>query len=352
MTPATVRVASCVPAHRVDRASKLAWLEGALDANACDLFVTPQEFFGGHVGMPDDMHVEREWLDGEIGGLAARRKVAIGVGAATKHASGFTTEDFLYYASDGRFLGSHRKFALPSYDDVRSKGAGKLWPETSYARRVEPVRIPELDLAIGTVFCWEVFAQTIFAAYSFAGVNLVVHPIKFAPRGWLKLENDGERRKVVGFSQSPKSELWNERLLHASKHQVMCPIAISCNTWAIGKKYMALTGHVDEVLGTTRLIDLPSVAETEHVHVFEMRPAYYRGIDSLHSAGAFKEATGSLDDYHAMVPLTMHAKMRRLEAQLIGGTTALDVVLKSATRGRQKTSTARRARKLAGGFAS
>lgn len=345
-----IRVATCVPRQHFNRVSKLEWLANAMRTTECDLFLTPQEYLGGTYIMGDDLHMEADWLKRVAGDLARSTGKALGIGACVKHETGGATEDYLYFEGDGTFRGYHRKFALPSYDDVRAKGAGRLWPETSYAARVRPVEIPSLGLRIGTVFCWEVFSLSIFPAYSFAGCNLIAHPIKFAPRGWLKLskptdEGAGGEKRVLGFDQNDKSELWVDRLLAAGRHEALCPIAVSCNTWALGAKYRALVGHVDEVQHRTELLNLPSTPEQDHIHKFEMNPGFYSALDSLYSAGAFKEVAGSIDGYSQAGEFTMHVKMRRLEGQLIGGTTRLDCLLKASTDRLQKRSTQARAAK-------
>lgn len=342
-----VKVACCMPKQEYTIADKLKWLEKALDKTECDLFLTPQEYLGGHYVMPKELHVDREWLYETAGKLARKRKVCLGVGACAKTETAGAMEDYVYFDSKGEPLGRHSKFALPSYDDARTGGHGQLWPETSYNRRVTPVDIPELRLRVGTVFCWEVFSQAIWPSYSFQRVNLVAHPIKFAPRGWLKNKVQGDGKKhIVGFGNAPKSRAWVDRLLMAGRHQVMCPIAVSCNSWNLGDKFMALVGHVDEMKRTTDLLDVPSAGEEERIHTFEMLPEWYEGLDHHHSAGAFVAHVGSVEGYSELGEWTMHAKMRRLEAHLIGGTVLMDCHLKAAALSRQKSSTLKRALKL------
>src|SRR5712692_5384451 len=119
-----IKVATCVPRQEHTRAAKLAWLEKAIDANPCDLFLTSQEFFGGHWIMPGDLHMDTAWLDEVIGGLAKKNNVAIGVGASVQHEHG-ATQDYVYYDRTGKRLGHHTKFANPGYDTVPN-GAGDL----------------------------------------------------------------------------------------------------------------------------------------------------------------------------------------------------------------------------------
>lgn len=341
-----ITIATCVPKQTRTLEQKLEWLEGAIDQTKPDLFVAPQEYFGGHYVMPNELHIPKQWILDEVGALAKRKKTAISVGAATLHDSGGATQDYFYFGPSGTFRGFHRKFAHPGYDDVRANGAGRLWPETSYATRVKPVEIPQLGLTIGTVFCWEVFTQTLFGAYSFGRSNLIAHPIKFAPRGWPKTEKKKGEKHIKGFGVVNKGlDLWKDKLIMASRHEALCPIAVSCNSWGLGKNYFALHGHVDEIMETTALHEVECLDGAAGTSTFEINPALYTGLDMHFSMGQFKEHVGSLEHFHKLDAWTMHMKIRRLEAQLIGGTTYLDCRLKAATGSRQKKSTFKRANK-------
>lgn len=341
-----IRVACCMPQQRYNRADKLIWLLQAIKKTPCDLFLTPQEYLGGHYVMKDDLHMDREWLVQEVGEIARNTRTCIGVGACVKTPTTGAMEDYAYFDSNGKLLGWHSKFALPVYDDCKTGGHGQLWPETNYRRRSTLIEIPELRLKVGTIFCWEVFSQLLWSSYSIAGANLIVHPIKFAPRGWLKNKQleDGKKH-IVGFGNAPKSQIWIDRLLMASRHQVMCPIAVSCNSWSLGEKMTALVGHVDELRKTTELKDVPSIGDNEEIHTFDMLPEWYSGIDHHHSAGAFKLHVGSVEGFSELGEWTMHGKIRRLEAHLAGGTTLIDCCLKSAGMQRQKKSSIERALK-------
>ena len=343
-TKPMIKVATCMPEQRYDRQSKLDWLDRTVSETDCDLFCTSQEFVGGHFIMKDDRHIDRDWLIGRVGLIARNNGKHIAIGACCNANGGGATEDYLYIDDNGQLLGYHSKMALPAYDDVRAGGHGNLWPETNYRERATPIDIPKLRLRAGTVFCWECYNQTLWGAYSLEGCNIICHPIKFAPRGWLinKTYSDGLKH-IDDFGHAPKSTMWNERLVAAGKFQCMCPIAVSCNSWDLGPKFMALVGHVDELRGTTTLLDVPSIGTQQKIHVFEMLPEYYEGLDHHHSAGAFKAHTGSVEGFSEMGEWTMATKIRRLEAHLIGGTTKLDCQMKAASAGRQKKSSTGRA---------
>lgn len=341
-----MKVATCVPIQQHTREAKIEWLHRTLTEHDADLLLTPQEFFGGHYAMPDDVHVEKAWLLDSLGALAQRHGTALGVGACVKHPTGGATEDYLYFEKDGSFAGYHRKFALPAYDDVRAKGAGALWPEVSFRQRTTPITLRSVGAKMGTIFCWEVFALALVPAYAFAGANLYAHPIKFAPRGWLKLSprEGGKERRIIGFDQDPKSVLWRERLHVLAKHEALAPIFCSTNTWSLGDKYLAFLGMIDPFSDTGSFSEVPSSDNQDHVRINDVNPAFYDAVDSaMHNGGAFKEVAGSADGFYQLKPWTMHVKMRRLEAHLIGGTTRLDCELLANTARQQKKSTMKRA---------
>lgn len=343
----SITVASCVPRQAVTVEAKIDWLRETLKKTPCDLFLLPQEFIGGHYGqilaeqhgepLPD-LHVSRSWVEETFGGIARDYHKALGVGACVIDDEDRErgTEDYVYFESDGAMAGYHRKFALPSYDDVRTKGAGRLWPEQVWKVRVTPIELASLGLRVGTVFCWEVFAATLVPFYSLAKTNLLTHPIKFAPRGWLTFDPKADKKapdyekRITGFGHAPKSQEWIARLKMLGRHEALCPIAISCNTWNLGDKFKALTGHVDELLGTTNIVEVGSEQKAEYIHTFTMNPAYYlAGTDNSFSLGAFKEATGSLEGHKALYSLKMHLKMRRLESHLLNDTTRLECFMKA-----------------------
>lgn len=343
-----MKILSTFPRQLRTRESKLKWLSALLQTSKADAVFLPQEFFGGVVMMPKDKHIPLDWIIDKCGTLAKKNKKILGVGAAiTPSGGGGATEDYLYFERDGSFAGSHRKYALPSYDDVRAKGGGELWPETNFERRATPIEIKSAGLRIGTIFCWEVFSQALWVAYAQYGVNLIVHPIKFAPKAWPNLEKNAHGvRFVKKFTPgTDKRNLWIDRLLAAARHEVFCPIVISCNSWDLGEKFLGLVGHIDEMLGTTTLIEPKSLPGAETLHVFEINPRIYNGFDSLFSLVQYREATGGAEHFHSFDPWKMHFKVRRLESHLIGGTTLLSCKLKASTLGRQSKSAFTRAAK-------
>ena len=54
-----------------------------------------------------------------------------------------------------------------------------------------------------------------------------------------------------------------------------------------GERFKALTGHVDELLGTTDIVEVGSEPTAEHIHTFKTSPTYYLdGVDQKFNAAA------------------------------------------------------------------
>src|SRR5271165_551783 len=292
-----VRVATCVPRQYWMQSEKLAWFQKALRENPCDLFISSQELFGGGSTREicrlkgiktDDVPVTEGWLTDNIGGLARKHDTCIGIGASVKRRD-VVTEDFLYYSRKGELLGYHSKIALPVQDSVTTNGASGITPQTNYERAVKVIELPELGIRIGTVFCWQVFFVDFWNDLMRQGCTLVAHPIKFAPRAWyLKGRTPDGKETRVGFTQNkgsddPKSDSlgWIQKLEYESTFKQM-PIAVSCNTWDGGEKYLALVGWVDEITHGSDLNNYPSVAATDVVQVNTYDPALFEALPKWH----------------------------------------------------------------------
>jgi hypothetical protein len=268
--------------------------------------------------------VPEEWLTERIGGLARKHSVCIGIGASVKRRN-VITEDFLYYSKKGDLLGYHSKIALPKQDSILTNGASELTPEADYERASGVIEIPELGVRVGTVFCWQVFFVDFWARLMEQRCSLVVHPIKFAPRAWYKKDRNLEGKETrIGFSQNSGSDLpeddslgWIRKLKYESEFKQL-PIAVSCNTWNGGAKYLALAGWVDEVTGKTNLAHLPSTAETERVIVTTYDPALYDSLPNWNQSmyRDFKEV------FEVVAAKTMMRKAIRAEKKARSGATA------------------------------
>jgi hypothetical protein len=326
------RVATCVPRQYWMQSEKLAWLHKALAEHPSDLFISPQEFFGGGSTREwckrqniktDDFPVTEEWLNDRIGSLARKHKTCIGIGASVTRRNKIM-EDFRYYSRDGELLGYHSKLALPAEDSILLHGASEITPETNYERAFTSIVIPELGIRVGTVFCWQVFFVDFWTHLMRQRCSLVVHPIKFAPRAWYDKGRTVEGEKTrIGYKQEPGSDDpnsdalgWIRKLKYESEFKQL-PIAVSCNTWDAGEKYLALAGWVDEVTHKTELFNLPSIAETEKVVVTEYDPALFDALPKW-SKGNYAEFKA---DYNVVMEKTMMRKSIRSEQRAQDGST-------------------------------
>lgn len=342
-----VRVATCVPRQYWKQTEKLTWLDKALGEYPSDLFITSQELFGGgstreickiNGTKTDDFPVAEQWLNDKIGDLARKHKTCIGVGASVRRGD-WTTEDFLYYSRKGDLLGYHSKIALPEFDNITLEGASGIRPETNYDRACRVIKIPELGILVGTVFCWQVFFVDFWNDLMHQGCTLVAHPIKFAPRAWYKGgENDAEENVRVGFNQDSISKHpWSDRLgwikkLRYESEFKQLPIAVSCNTWDAGEKYLALCGWVDRVTGNTKLFNVPSTPGAEQVYVAEYDPALFDAVHTL-NFNKHDHYRDFKDDFARVARKTMMRKSIKLEKHTRTGETAKRVMRYSLKNG-------------------
>lgn len=326
-----VRVATCVPQQRWTIAGKLDWLDKALAANPCDLFLLPQEYFGGGSCreicrikgiVTDDVPVTELWLQGNVAMLARKHKTHLGIGATVRHVDPETfavklTEDYIYFDDEGEYLGHHSKIALPKQDSIVTNGASGVTPETDLVKAVTPIHLPKLGIRAGTVFCWQVFFNKFWQSLADRQANLVVHPIKFAPRAWyVKGQNlDGQETRI-GFTQNKGSDNfasdelgWIRKLKFESEFKEL-PIAVSCNSWEGGNEFLALHGFVDEVTDRTKLINISSTAEAADVVVATYDPALYDVPLSKLSLAVYAEFK---DVWPALMKGTMRRKAVRIE---------------------------------------
>lgn len=328
-----VKVATCVPKQYWLQEQKLLWLDQAIAKNPCSIFLLSQEYWGGGScreicrlkGVTtDDVPVTEEWLAANVGPIAKKHSVHIGVGA-TVNRDGINTEDYLFYDSDGLLVGYRSKMALPVQDTILKNGASQVLPETDFDRASSVIELPKLGIRAGVVFCWQVYFNEFWAALSAQKCSLVAHPIKYAPRAWYKKGFNPQGQPArVGFTQEsgsdqPESDAlgWIRKLKYESEFKEL-PIAVTCNAWDGGPKFLAMCGFVDEVTKHTELHHPPSVPETDLVTVHEYDPSLYDELDHL-SLAVYSRFKG---DWQALMQGTMRRKAVRIEQRALNGKTA------------------------------
>lgn len=330
----SIRVATCVPLQKWSQVEKWQWLSSAIAKTDCDLFLLPQEYFGGGSMrevcrlkgiQTDDVPVTLEYLQENIGMLGATCHIGIG---ATVNRFDVNTEDYLYFKPDGTLLGHHSKMALPAQDSVLTNGASQVTPEADLHAAASLVEIPELGLRVGTVFCWQVFFNYFWSELKANKCNLVVHPIKFAPRAWYeKGQNPDGQNTRVGFTQNSGSKDaaddalgWIRKLKFESEFKEL-PIAVTCNSWAGGEKYLALNGFIEETVGRTEAFPTQSTADAERIDIHTYDPSLYNDLDHLSLAvyAQYKQ------DWQWLMQGVMRRKAVRIEGRTLDGKTAAAV---------------------------
>ena len=212
-------------------------------------------------------------------------------------------------------------------------GASNVTPQVDPAAAAKVIDIPEFDIRVGTVFCWQVHFHRFWQDLADQKCNLVVHPIKFAPRAWYKKgTNPAGQPTRIGFQQNKGSECaeddalgWIRRLKFESEFKEL-PIAVTCNTWNGGEKYLALVGWVDETCQRTNLENLPSTAETERVIVTTYDPGLYDELEHL-SLAVYKRF---IDVWPALSTGIMRRKAVRIEQRAQSGRSAAKLEYKRA----------------------
>ncbi len=331
-----VRVATCVPKQFWMQKQKIEWLDKALTVNKCDLFLLPQEYFGGGSCreicrlkgvQTDDVPVTPEWIETHVGDLAHKHQVHIGLGATTTRGN-ITTEDYHYIDPSGRVVGYHSKMALPVQDTILRNGASKVTPETDFDRAATVIHLPLLDIHVGTVFCWQVYFNEFWTMLEAQKCSLVVHPIKFAPRAWYKKgQNPAGENTRIGFTQEsgsddPESDAlgWIRKLAYESEFKQLA-IAVTCNAWDGGPKFLAMSGFIEKTTGRCELNHPKSVPETDLVNVHEYDPTLYDVLEHL-SLANYAQFKGK---WQPLMQGTMRRKSVRIEQRALDGRTAAAV---------------------------
>jgi hypothetical protein len=136
----------------------------------------------------------------------------------------------------------------------------------------------------------------------------------------------------IGFAQNKESENpeddslgWIRKLKFESEFKEL-PIAVTCNTWAAGKKYLALVGWVDETTKTTKLQHIPSTAEAECVQVTTYDPTLYAELAHL-SLGVYARFK---EHWAELMTGTMRRKAMRIEARTRAGQTEQKLIAHAA----------------------
>lgn len=316
-----MKVLSCVPQQVYTFADKLKWLDRTAAEFKPDLFVAPQEYFGGvqqlffNTGEP--LHYPEAAITGPCGKLAKKHKMTLAIGALIKDEKLKQVRERIYLISNnGTVAGHYDKMILPAYDIA---GLTDVYPETDFAERAKVCEVDGLRLSI--MFCWEVYSNYIWHALARAQPDMLLEMIKFGVCGWPQKGKDAKTGKdvVAGFGFGGDGG-WVERLKMGSKFDIAAPIVCSTNSWDLPKRARPLAGviypfnedHEDTLW-------YPGKGErgniVEHVQVDEINPLEWRYVrENKHQ---YMDAVGDWPSGNVRA-YTMMWKVKRMERTFAG----------------------------------
>ncbi len=324
----SLRVLSCVPAQRFTLQSKLEWIDEQATLHKPDLFVTPQEYFGGiqqlFFSTTEPISYAPNDIIDPVLELAKKHDMAIATGALIDDPDLGERRERIYVIDPERGVtGYADKMTLPAYDHVDAKGKTMVYPETVLANRAQAFYAKGARVSI--LFCWEVFSSYIWHAIAQAQPDFVLSMIKFGVRGWPQKAKDEVTREsiVTGFGFGNDGG-WTERLRMAAKWDIAAPIVCSTNSWNLPNKAGALAGVIlpwaeKETEQRPARLDTLWMSEgkgiiTEHVRVDQVDFMYWRYIRDHKFTVA--EMAGEWPSSEAR-NLTMSWKVRRMERKFL-----------------------------------
>lgn len=322
------RVLSMVPQQLSDFDEKLQWLKTCVKKAEVDIAITPQEFFGGVVMMPHRRWISKKELLPQLKALAKRTHTALVVGVCEALAKG--NKEALWYVNErGEYLGAQYKCALPKYDHVATTGGGRLIPETDLDNRFQTFTLAGLEVT--GIFCWEVYATTLWAGLGLLKPDLICNCVKFGPNAWPIVRKDSKTGDMLvedfGYGTWKEEGGWIDRLKIASHWETRCPITTSCNSWNLRPVSMPICGTWCGLPGQgPQSLWHPQKGEfrtiPEKLVVDELERDRIRAVRK--NKFVFKDAVGEFPPIDIM-RYTMLLKMARVEDRLISGREAATV---------------------------
>lgn len=319
-----MKVLSCVPEQFSTYEDKLAWLKKTAKEHKPDIFVTPQEFFGGAVMMSHQRDFKFDDLFPVLSKVCSRQHMALVVGVQERDEDGANHTAIWFIDENGEYQGRVCKFALPRYDHVDTHGFGQVTPETDFANRFKV--FPMQGMMVSAMFCWEVYSDVLWTGLGIMKPDVVFNLIKFGPNAWPKVQKIKHKQTVVDFGYGRWAETddggWIDRLRMANVWQVKCPIITSTNSWNLNPRCMPLCGTISGIPGQAeddhwyprkddKLKSIP-----EKIIISNIDPNRIRG--AVANKFTYKELVGELPPMD-IGKFTMHLKINRIESRILAG---------------------------------
>lgn len=317
-----IRILSCVPQQLTDATKKLEWISGECKKHSPDIFVTPQEFFGGAVMMSHKKEFTFDELYPNLKKIAQQYKTALVTGLVQRDDDGKNREVIWFINERGEYLGRVVKFALPRYDHVCTSGYGDIVPETDFDQRFKTFEMQGAH--VSAMFCWEAFSDLLWTGLGLVKPDVVFSMIKFGINAWPQVEKKNNQSCVKGFGYGGWSEDggWLNRLRMANVWQVRCPIICSTNSWNLKPISMPLVGCISGIPGQandslwTPQKDDKLKTIPEKIIVDEINPDAIRA--ALQHKFLYADIVGHFPPYD-LGKFTMMLKIARIEDRIRSG---------------------------------
>ena len=317
-----VRVLSSVPRQHTTFQDKMEWLRQTHAQYAPDIIVTPQEFFGGIVMMPNHPTFRKHELLPSLQEFCTERDCGLVVGVLLHDDQIKKNREVMWFIDrDGTFQGELTKFALPKYDQAVTGGRGNVVPETDINNRFVCFEI--CGLVVTGIFCWEVFSNILWTGLGLLKPDVVFSLLKFGPNSWPIVKKIRGMNTITefGYGNRPNLEhFWIQRLRVASEWQVKCPIVNSTNSWNLRPRSIPICGTICEIPGqakpTLRYPSNDGEEIPEIIQVDELNPNAIRA--ALQHKITYKRVVGEWPPF-SLIDYTMLLKVRRVEDRILAG---------------------------------
>lgn len=316
-------VVSCIPKQLFKLDDKLSWLQEKIKKLKPDIFVTPQEFFGGAYIMPGKKFFSEAELLPTLSFLSGKYKCSLVVGLV-EQIGGKNYEVIWFINEKGELQGKIKKFALPKYDHVLSKGYGNIVPETDMTKRFQTFVLS--GMVVAAMFCWEVYSDILWTGLGLLKPDVVFSLIKFGVNSWpkvIKNENTGQMEIVdFGYASWAEDGNWIGRLHMANAYQVKCPIVCSTNSWNLKPRSMPLCGTISTIDGQAdhtlwvpkqedKSKEIPEVIREDKINPDRVQLA-------LKNKFLYRDIVGEFPPF-SLAKYTMMLKINRIEDRILSG---------------------------------
>ena len=306
-----MKILSCVPKQIVnDWEAKLLWMEKVLEEHkGIDVFVTPQEFFGGDYMMPSNPSFHEDDLLPLFLDWSKKYNVGLIVSLIEEDDEG--RYERLWFI-DKELKGKQTKLFEPSYT-VKGAGSYGLSPETDFTNRFKTFNIKGAEFC--GFFCWEVFSDILMAGLAVMEPDIIITAIKFGANAYPKnVKNKDGLKEIEKINYVSGRDIWHERLKMISEFEIKAPIIASTNSWNLRAKSKPMCGILYPYLD----MDFPEITdEMLKLDVFSLDDIDIEKVRGLREHKfSYKKRTGEFPDWKMSV-YTMIMKIHRMERKIL-----------------------------------